>query len=97
MGILAELARRFPDPRAQQFVTHSAEAIGWRSEEQMTDLVGGYGLYLRGGKPTFVYNYLALDRTTVSANEQLPAGKVQLKVDFAYQGGPSSLLNIVGF
>src|SRR5262249_54648503 len=27
LGILAELARRFPDPRAQKFVTHSAEAI----------------------------------------------------------------------
>jgi len=27
LGILAELARRFPDPRAQPLVTHSAEAI----------------------------------------------------------------------
>ena len=49
--------------------------------------VGGYGLYLRAGKPTFVYNFLSLDRTTIAANEPLPKGKVQLKVDFAYQGG----------
>lgn len=51
-------------------------------------IVRGYGLYLRSGKPTSVYNYLALERTTVSATESLPAGKVRLKVDVAYQGGP---------
>jgi arylsulfatase A-like enzyme len=54
-------------------------------------IVGGYGLYLRQGTPTFVYNYLALERTTVAATEPLPHGKVQLKVDFAYQGGPKEL------
>jgi len=51
-------------------------------------ITGGYGLYLRAGKPTFVYNYMALERTTVAATEALPAGKVRLKMDFAYQGGP---------
>jgi len=51
-------------------------------------IVGGYGLYLRKGRPVFVYNYLSLERTTVESKEPLPAGKVQLKVDFAYQGGP---------
>jgi arylsulfatase A-like enzyme len=54
-------------------------------------IVGGYGLYVREGKPTFVYNYLALDRTTIAGNQPLPAGKVQLKVDFAYQGGQKEL------
>ena len=54
-------------------------------------IVGGYGLYLRGGKPTFVYNYLSLDRTTIAGNQPLPAGKVQLKVDFVYKGGPKEL------
>jgi arylsulfatase len=29
-------------------------------------LVGGYGLYVREGKPTFVYNYLALERFTIT-------------------------------
>jgi hypothetical protein len=42
-------------------------------------LVGGYGLYVRDGKPTFVYNYLALDRFTFAGKEPLPKGKVQLK------------------
>src|SRR5262249_54035820 len=50
-------------------------------------ITGGYGLYLRGSKPTFVYNYLALDRTTIASDKPLPKGKVQLKVDLMYQGG----------
>ncbi|HEY7157019.1 MAG TPA: arylsulfatase [Gemmataceae bacterium] len=54
-------------------------------------LVGGYGLYVREGKPTFVYNYLALDRFTFAGKEPLPKGKVQLKVDFAYNGGGGGL------
>jgi arylsulfatase A-like enzyme len=49
-------------------------------------LVGGYGLYLRDGRPTFVYNYLALDRPTIAGADPLPAGKVKLEVDFAYHG-----------
>ena len=54
-------------------------------------ITGGYGLYVHEGKPTFVYNYLALERTSVAATEGLPTGKVQLRVDFAYQGGPKEL------
>src|SRR5262249_10123567 len=49
-------------------------------------MVGGYGLYLREGKPTFVYNYLDLERFTIAVNEPLPKGKVKLVVDFAYDG-----------
>jgi arylsulfatase len=49
-------------------------------------IVGGYGLYVRGGKPTFVYNYLALERFTIAGQQPLPKGKVQLKLDFVYQG-----------
>lgn len=50
-------------------------------------LVGGYGLYVRDRKPTFVYNYLAEERSMISSTQPLPSGKVQLKVDFAYKGG----------
>src|SRR5215475_656919 len=49
-------------------------------------LVGGYGLYVRGGKPTFVYNYLAEERFTFTGQTPLPRGKVTLAVDFAYAG-----------
>jgi arylsulfatase len=48
---------------------------------------GGYGLYLQDGKPTFVYNYLALERPTFSGGAALPKGKTTIAVDFAYDGG----------
>lgn len=50
-------------------------------------LEGGYGLYLRDGKPTFVYNFLSIERTTVAAETPLAPGKATLVVDFAYDGG----------
>jgi arylsulfatase A-like enzyme len=48
--------------------------------------VGGYGLYLKGGKPTFVYNYLDLERFTIAGADALPPGQVKLVVDFTYDG-----------
>jgi arylsulfatase len=54
-------------------------------------IVGGFGLYLLKGKPVFVYNYMSLERTAVAASSPLPKGKVELKVDFVYQGGPKEL------
>jgi arylsulfatase len=50
-------------------------------------LEGGYGLYFRNGKPTFVYNFLSVERTTFVADKALPKGKCQLVVDFKYDGG----------
>ena len=50
-------------------------------------LEGGYGLYLRDGKPTFVYNFLGAERPTVIAKDPLPKGKTTLVVDFKYDGG----------
>jgi hypothetical protein len=54
-------------------------------------LVGGYGLYVRDGKPTFVYNYLSQDRHTFAGKDPLHPGKVQIKLDFDYQGKPGEL------
>src|SRR5262249_59926410 len=54
-------------------------------------LEGGIGLYVRQGRPTFVYNFLSIERTTVTGNAPLPMGKVQVKVDFVYQGGPKEV------
>ncbi len=51
-------------------------------------LNGGYGLYLQDGRPTFVYNYLTLERPTFAGKESLPPGKVKLAVDFVYDGKP---------
>lgn len=54
-------------------------------------LVGGYGLYFQEGRPTFVYNYLAEERPTITAREALPQGKVKLVVDIEYQGQPGEV------
>lgn len=48
---------------------------------------GGYGLYLREGKPVFVYNFLSLERPTFTGEAPLAAGKHVIEVDFAYDGG----------
>jgi len=50
-------------------------------------LEGGYGLYLREGRPVFVYNYLSIDRPTFAAEKALPPGPCKLKIDFKYDGG----------
>ena len=50
-------------------------------------LEGGYGLYLRDGKPTFVNDFLSVDRPTFTGKDPLPNGKTRLVVDFSYGGG----------
>lgn len=50
-------------------------------------LEGGYGLYLRDGKPVFVYNFLSVERTTFTAEKPLAKGKTTLAVNFDYDGG----------
>lgn len=52
---------------------------------------GGYGLYVRDGKPNFIYNFLDIERKTFTGTEPLSKGKVRLVVDFAYDGKPGEL------
>ncbi|MGD1171496.1 arylsulfatase [Mycobacterium seoulense] len=49
--------------------------------------MAGWSLYLRGGIPQFVYNYLGHELTTVAAAEPLPEGPVALRLLFDYDGG----------
>lgn len=48
---------------------------------------GGYGLYMREGKPAFVYNFLGQERPVFSAEKALPPGKAHIEVRFDYDGG----------
>jgi arylsulfatase len=48
---------------------------------------GGWSLYLKSGKPAFTYNFLGLQRFTITAGEPLPAGKTTIRFEFAYDGG----------
>jgi hypothetical protein len=42
-----------------------------------------YALCVRQGNPTFVYNYLSVERTTVTGRSPLPKGKITMVMDFA--------------
>jgi arylsulfatase len=48
---------------------------------------GGWSLYLKGGKPTYTYNWLGLHQYTVAAKQALPAGKATIRYEFTYAGG----------
>ena len=49
-------------------------------------LHSGWSLYVKDGKPKFAYNFLG-NVTTISSAERLPAGRVIVGYDFAYDGG----------
>ena len=47
---------------------------------------GGWSLYVKDGKPTYAYNFLGLKTTKIAAADVLPAGKVTVRFEFAYDG-----------
>jgi arylsulfatase A-like enzyme len=50
-------------------------------------LFGGWGLYLKGGKPVFHYNFVDVAHYEVAAKEGLAPGKHTLTMNFTYDGG----------
>lgn len=48
---------------------------------------GGWSLYLDKGRPTYTYNFLDRQRTTIASPAALPTGKATVRVEFAYDGG----------
>ena len=48
---------------------------------------GGWGLYATGSRPVFVYNVLGLQLFVTEADEPLPAGTRQVRMEFDYDGG----------
>lgn len=48
---------------------------------------GGWSLYMKDGKPAYVYNWLGLERFTIAADSPIPEGKAVVELDFAYDGG----------
>jgi arylsulfatase len=47
----------------------------------------GWSLYAKGGKPTYCYNLLGLQRFKVEGEDVIPAGTHQVRMEFAYDGG----------
>ena len=48
---------------------------------------GGWSLYLREGRPVYCYNLFGMARFKVAAEEPVPQGEHQLRVEFDYDGG----------
>ncbi len=48
---------------------------------------GGWSLYVHDGAATFCYNTLGIQWFTITADQPVPAGNHQLRVEFAYDGG----------
>ena len=48
---------------------------------------GGWSLYVKDGKPSYTYNWLGLQRYTVTAAQPLAPGKATIRFEFAYDGG----------
>ena len=49
--------------------------------------MAGWSLYLQDRIPTFAYNYLGHELTTIAAPEAAPEGQVVLGLSFDYDGG----------
>ncbi|MEL7044338.1 MAG: sulfatase-like hydrolase/transferase, partial [Pseudomonadota bacterium] len=48
---------------------------------------GGWSLYVRDGKPEYTYNYLGVERYTLSSERELPPGDSTIRLVFDYDGG----------
>jgi arylsulfatase A-like enzyme len=48
---------------------------------------GGMSLYAKKGKAKFAYNFFGLQTFTIEAGQSIPAGKHQVRMEFAYDGG----------
>jgi arylsulfatase len=48
---------------------------------------GGWSLYFRDGTAKFVYNVLGIHEFGIAALQPIPAGKHQVRAEFAYDGG----------
>ncbi len=47
---------------------------------------GGYGLFIKNGRLTYVYNYIGIERTMLISTEEVPYGKSQLRMKFTKTG-----------
>jgi arylsulfatase len=47
----------------------------------------GWSLYMKGGKVSYVHNWMDKEYYTISSPESLPAGEATIRYEFAYDGG----------
>ena len=49
--------------------------------------VGGWALYCKGGKLKYCYNFFGIEYYITEAEQPIPAGKHQVRMEFKYDGG----------
>ena len=47
----------------------------------------GWSLYLKNGRPTYCYNLFGLDLFHIEGETEVPSGRHQVRMEFAYDGG----------
>jgi hypothetical protein len=47
----------------------------------------GWSFYLKDSRPSFCYNLFGLQQTIIRADQPVPAGEHQVRMEFAYDGG----------
>jgi arylsulfatase A-like enzyme len=50
-------------------------------------VVGGFSLYVKGGRPVYEYNLVSLQRTKITGTEALVPGQNVVRMEFRYDGG----------
>jgi len=48
---------------------------------------GGFSLYAKDGKLTYCYNFCGIEHSFVEGGQAIPAGRHQVRMEFAYDGG----------
>ncbi|MCH9730762.1 MAG: arylsulfatase [Actinomycetia bacterium] len=48
---------------------------------------GGWSLYVHEGKLKYCFNFLGIEHYIVSSDTPIPAGKIQVRMEFSYDGG----------
>lgn len=54
-------------------------------------LAGGWALYAHEKKLTYCYNFFGIDYYVTSADREIPSGRHQVRMEFAYDGGGLAL------
>jgi len=56
---------------------------------------GGFSFFLQQNRLSYVYNWVGLERYTVTSTEAVPSGPVKLRVEFASTGPNSGMATIL--
>ncbi|MCC7086225.1 MAG: arylsulfatase [Pirellulales bacterium] len=90
-GVVALPAGSAPNVLNKSFsITAEVDTKGDKTEGAIFSMGGsdgGYGLYVRDGRPVFAGNFLGRSMTRATSAAPLPSGVVKLRGEFHYDGG----------